>query len=337
MAQTLEELKAENAAAEVEVKTPPQEVETEIEVVAAEVKAEESGEVVEPNEDETEKTEVEDWMQSDEPESQADKKYSGEDIGNAKAKLRSKLDKKHNTETDELKAEIERLKNGRVDAKGLNRPKRDDFNDAEDPDEAYIEAFTDWKLEQSQAKAATKTKQGDQLKKAEEFKANVTKGVDQHYERAVELSENSGISPELYQSADLKVRQAVESVFPDAGDVITDTLITNLGKGSEKVFYNLGVNTAKRDEFKKLLSEDSSGMKAAMYLGTLKAELSAPNRRTTNAPSPAANISGDAQAGNDPFKADKKAYDNATKNGDTQAAFTARMKAKKAGAKVSNW
>lgn len=337
MAQTLEELKAENAAAEAEVETTPQAVEAEVEVVAAEVKAEESGEVVEPNEDEPEKTDVENWMQSDEPESQADKKYSGEDIGNAKAKLRAKLEKKHNTIEDELKAEIEQLKNGRADAKGLNKPKRDDFIESDDPDEAYFEALTDWKLEQNQAKGAAKTKQSEAIQKAEDFKANNIKGVDQHYERAVELSESSGISPELYQSADLKVRQAVESVFPDAGDVITDTLITNLGVGSEKVFYSLGVNTAKRNEFQKLLSEDSSGMKAAMYLGTLKAELSAPNRRTTNAPSPAANISGDAQAGNDPFKADKKAYDKANKDGDTQAAFNARMKAKKAGAKVSNW
>jgi hypothetical protein len=337
MAQTLEELKAENVAAEVEVDTPPQEVEAEVEVEAVEVEAVESDEIVESNDDETEETKTEDWMQSDEPESQADKKYSGEDIGNAKAKLRSKLDRKHNTETDELKAEIERLKNGRVDAKGLNKPKRDDFYESDDPDEAFFEALTDWKMEQNQAKAATRSKQSAEVQRAEEFKTNVSKGVDQHYERAVVLAENSGISPELYQSADLKVRQAVESIFPNAGDVITDSLITNLGAGSEKVFYNLGVNTTKRNEFTKLLTEDTSGMKAAMYLGKLQAELVAPTKRKTNAPSPAANVSGDAQSGSDPFKASKKAYDKASKSGDTQAAFNARMKARKAGANVTNW
>ena len=335
MAQTLEELKAENAAAEVEPETIPQVVEEEIEVEAAKVETEELDEVAEPNESDTGKTEVEDWMQSDEPAAQADKKYSGEDIGNAKAKLRSKLEKKHNTEVDELEAENERLKNGRTNAKGLNRPKRDEFFDAEDPDDAYAEALVDWKLENNQAKVAAKSKQSEDVQKAQAFKDRVSEGVDQHYERAVVLAEESGISADLYKSSDLKVRQVVESVYPEAGDAITDTLITNLGKGSEKVFYNLGVNTAKRNEFKKLLSEDTSGMKAAMYLGTLKAELNAPNKRKTNAPSPAANVSGDVNGSKDSFKSDKKAYDKA--GGNMQARFAIRMKAKKAGADVSNW
>ena len=333
--QSLAELKAENAAAEAEPETIPQVVEEEAVVEAVDIEPEEKAEVAEPDAEETGDIETEDWMKSDGE--NVDKKYSGEDIGNAKAKLRAKLEKKHNTELEDLKAENDRLKNGRVDAKSLNRPKREDYYDTDDPDDAFAEALVDWKLETNQAATATTAKQNETKIKANEFHTRVAKGVDQHYERAVKLSEDSGISAELYQSSDLAVRQAVESVFPNAGDTITDTLIANLGEGSEKVLYSLGINTARRNKFKELLSSDTSGMQAAMYLGSLKSELNAPGKRKTNAPAPAGHANGDANASNDPHKAHKKSYDAANKSGDTQAAFTAKMAAKKAGANVKLW
>ena len=333
--QSLAELKAENAAAEAEPETIPQVVEDKAIVEAVDIEPEVSAEVAEPDAEETGEVETEDWMKSDGE--NADKKYSGEDIGKAKAKLRSKLERKHSTELEEANERIKQLESGRVDAKTLNRPKRDDFFDTEDPEDAYIEAMMDWKAETNQAKTATTAKQNENTQKVAEFHDRVNKGVDQHYERAVKLSEESGISAELYQSADLAVRQTVESVFPEAGDTITDTLIANLGEGSEKVLYSLGVNTARRNKFKELLTSDTSGMQAAMYLGTLKSELNAPSKRKSNAPAPAAHVSGDANSANDPHKAHKKAYDAATKSNDTQGAFAARMAAKKAGANVKLW
>ena len=118
--------------------------------------------------------------------------------------------------------------------------------------------------------------------------------------------------------------------------MIVDGLIANLGEGSEKVFYSLGVNGAKRDKLTSLLTTDPSGIKAAMYLGTLKAELNAPNRKTTNAPAPAPNLQGDG-ATKDPHKQLKKDYDKASAAGDAQGAFNARMAAKKAGANIKTW
>jgi hypothetical protein len=344
MAQTLEELKAENAALEAanedETTIPPQEVEEDAEeapeVEAAEVEEEESGEVAEPNEDETTKTEAEDWMQSDNPESQADKKYSGTDLGNAKAKLRAKLEKKHNSEVEELKAENERLKQHQSPAPVKARPTREQFNDADDPEEAFLDAHTDWKLEQNTAKQAASTTQAEVKRRQAETSANISKAVDQHYERASELADKSGISPEAYQASDLVLRQAVESVFPGGGDAITDALLASLGPGSEKVGFNLGVNAQKRAEFIQLLRDDPTGIKAGMYLGRQSEKLNAPSKRKTNAPKPAAQISGDAAA-TSKVNAAKKKYDAAHKRGDLSEAFKIKRAAKREGANTLTW
>lgn len=340
MAQTLEELKAENAKEEAEaalssdqnVEDDPQE-EVEANDEAVETEAEESEEVAETESEEAEEVETEAWMQGDEPGSQdVEKKYTGADIGKAKQKFKAKLEKKHNEETERLQARINELEASQATSKVLNKPSRDDFDD----EDAYLDAYYDWKAEKQSAAHAAKAKEADQLRQAKEYKNRVSTGVDQHYERAVELSEKSGISPELYQSADLMVRQAVESVFPEAGDAITDAMIANLGSGSEKVFYHLGVNSTKREEFKNLLKSDSSGMKAAMFLGTLKSDLEKPSKRKTNAPKPSPNIESEVPGG-DVAKKFKRQYQKADKDGDVQARFNARRQARAAGVDVSDW
>lgn len=336
MEKTLDELKAENAAGEVETETPPQEVEVETEPEVAEVEPEVTDEVAEPDPEETGKTEVEDWMQTDD-EQGADKKFTDADIGAAKKKLRAKLESKHSSEVDELKAENERLRSRTTEPKQLNRPKREDFDNHDDPEEAYIDALTDFKFEQSGAKQATKAKEQEATKQHQAQQQLIDSNVDQHYERAVKLSEESGIAAEMYQSADKTIRMAIDAVVPGAGDIIADGLISSLGEGSEKVFYSLGVNGAKRDKLVSLLKEDPGGIKAAMYLGTLKSELTAPQRRKTNAPKPAAQVNGDSNALSEPHKALKKKYLDADKKGDTQARFDAKMAAKRAGANTSDW
>lgn len=331
-AQSLAELKAENAAEEVETEVSPQEVEEETETEVAEVETEVTDEVAEPESEETEETEVEDWMQTD----AAEKKFTDGDIGAAKKKLRAKLESKHNDELDKLRTENEQLRSRTPEPKQLNRPKREDFRDSDDQDEAYIDALTDYKIEKGAAKQATTVKEQESTRQQNDFQQAVSQEVDQHYERAVKLSEDSGISPELYQSADLKVRQVIESIFPKAGDSTTDHFISNLGEGSEKVFFSLGVNSTKRDKFESLLRSDKTGLKASMYLGELKSELTAPNKRRTNAPKPAAQIKGDAST-TPTVNALKKKYDAAHKKGDVSGAFNLKRAAKKEGIKTSSW
>ena len=115
--QSLDELRAENAKAEEEAATKPQTVEAETEAKAAEVKpevvAEDSGAQpdAETEAGETDKTEVEDWMTSDE--SNADKDIPNEAWKAARLKYDAKLEKVksgHNEEVDRLRAENDRNK-----------------------------------------------------------------------------------------------------------------------------------------------------------------------------------------------------------------------------------
>ncbi len=110
---TLEQLKAENA----ETPTDDLEVTQDAEIKDdAEAVEESSTETVvdgdqESKDDEQEATEV--WMQTEEQPSNGDNdnaKFTDSDVAAAKRNLRSKLEKRHSKETDDLKAEIEALK-----------------------------------------------------------------------------------------------------------------------------------------------------------------------------------------------------------------------------------
>ena len=280
--------------------------------------------------------ETESWMQS------SGEEESKDSIPNsawkaAREKYKAKLEKvenKYADEIDNLKAENERLKLG--GSKKLNRPTREEFENDDDPEASYIEAVTDWKLEKNSAAMVANSKKAESERAVQNHALEVSRNVDAHYERAIKLAEKSGISSDQYRSADQVVRESIEEIFPNSGDVITDNLIANLGDGSEKVFYNLGVSATRRAQLKKLLSEDRSGLKAAVFLGKLEAQLSAPTKRTTNAPKPPANVDGDKSPKNE-STAWKKKYDAADKKGGIQARFDIRRQAKKSGVDVGNW
>lgn len=340
--QSLDDLKAANARADEEALTKPQTVEVETEAVAAEVIPEVvvEGSGTQPDaETETEATDNkpdESWMSSDGA-------NNAEPIPNsawkaARLKYDEKLEKVktgHSKEVEKLRQENEQLKNG-AQTKQLNRPTRSEFDEHDDPEGAYIDAITDFKLEQNAAKQAARTTQEGAEKQQLAQQAVIDSSLDEHYGRAAKLAEATNITAELFSSSDKTIRTAIDAIYPGDGDVITDRLIEGLGAGSEKVFYGLGVNEAKRDKLTSLLTTDPTGIKAAMYLGTLKSELNAPNRKTTNAPAPAPTLQGDG-ATIDPHKKLKKAYEKASASGDVQSAFNARMAAKKVGANVKTW
>lgn len=337
----LAELKAQNAEAETVAEQPTQVVEVETEA-AAEGEAQEieqSGAIEQEGEAKAESVEGEEpeqeaWMQGDDHSSSADKKYTGSDIGAAKAKLKAKLERKHDTEVETLRAEIKALQQGKPVEVGA-KPKRDQFFESDDPDEAYTDALLDWKLENKGAKQQAQTAQAQVEQRQKEQQLNNSVAVDQHYERAIKLAEKSQISAENYQQSDYRVRQMMDSVFPNSGDAITDALIANVGDGSEKVFYNLGVSPARLQELETRLKADPSGVKAAIYLGELKATLVAPQKRNTSAPKPAAQIQGD-QTSTSAGALERK-YLDAHKRKDIGAAFKLKREAKAAGVNTQNW
>lgn len=347
MAQTLAQLKAENAKLEQTESEAPQAIEEEIEDEAVEDEQTETEEIAESPQDEVSEedteqeveAETEEWMQSDEPESQeVEKKFTDSDIAAAKTKLKAKLTDRHNSEVDELKAKIELLEKGQnqqITPVG-NKPKRADFFEHDDPDEAYLDALSDWKFKNINSKqqaetAANEAKQANQLRQQQ-----INDSVEQHYERAALIAKKANIDVDAYRSAELKVRQMIDSVRPGAGDAIADALIDSIGEGSEKVFYNLGVNNGRLNALKDKIQNDSSGLKAVAYLASLASDLNAPQRRKTTAPKPAKQIKGD-NAASASMNAIKRKYDKLHNEGKTQEAFKFKRQAKKDGTDTSTW
>jgi len=250
-----------------------------------------------------------------------------------KRKLRGQI-----TERDE---EIERLKRERDEALKLKpkeetvleRPKKDDF----DTDDEFYEALDKYNLSRT-SETINRTRLEDQ-RKAEQRQAQekLAEAVDEHYVRAADLIEKSGIKPEIYQAADTTVRKAVEAITPNLGDVIVDQVISILGDGSEKVMYFLGRNKAALAKFQSLLASDKTGMKAAVYLGQEKQRLTTnPIKPRSSAPDPPTNIKGDTNVTGLEARFKKK-YDAAHSKKNLQEAYNAKKEARQAGVDVSRW
>lgn len=333
MAKTLEELKAENAAEEAEAAKATEPELEEAEDEAAEEEAEESPEIAESDGEEAEESEAEPWqIEEDEQasDSSGDAKFGDGDIAAAKRKLRAKLERQHNDELAQLKAEIEALKNGGSTAAAKPQTAIMPTLESVDYDEAqYAKAMQAWIQGQVQAVQST-SQVSDRQAKAQQAQASA---VDGHYERAAKLAKETGISAEVYQRADLAVRQAIDSAFPDKGDDITDAFISRLGEGSEKVMYYLGRNTRELDIFKGKLATDPSGIEAATYLGELKGRVASPQKKVTKAPKPAARAEGGDAVSTGGSKL-KKQYQSTT---DMQKRFDLRREAKRNGIDVSEW
>jgi len=331
--QTLEELKKENAALPPVVEEAP---EAEIEAVSVEetqpvAPETETPETVEKAPETTDTA----WLQS---EPDPEPKFTDSDVAAVRRKYQAKAAETA-AENDQLRIELEELKK-KVNSTPVtqpvslaNKPKRVDF---EDEDE-YIEALTDFKIKLAREQDNASTVVTEQQRKAQEQNQRVAESVDAHYTRAIKLAEKSGITPEAYHSADLNVRRSINDVFPGGGDLITDALISSLGEGSEKVFYNIGVNPSRRAKLTELLREDNSGIKAATFLGELKAQLNAPDKRVSAAPAPADQISGDVTNGNSKARDMREKYKKAHEKGDLQTAFNIKKDAKAAGHDVKSW
>lgn len=334
---TLAELKQENAALEEEtiLEAPQAEEVEETQEIVEEVETEET-EVEAETEEESEETPSEMWMHSEEQDSQGEQAVPVAAHAKMRSKLKATISEK-DTEIETLRKEVEQLKSApQVQTTTKPRPKREDFFEAEDPDEAYLDALSDWKIEQSIAKQQEEQQAATQTKAQQDALLEQSGKVENHYVRAAELASKNGIAPEVYQAADQSVREAVDSVFTGNGDAVTDSIIAMIGDDSEKVMFYLGRNKQKLGNFKDLLAKDQSGIKAAMMLGELKAELTKPLKRKSSAPSPAPELKGD-QVTTASERALKKRYDTAHKNGNSQKAFDVKREARKAGIDTRKW
>jgi len=161
--------------------------------------------------------------------------------------------------------------------------------------------------------------------------------VDEHYGRAAKLIQENGIDTEVYNQADLIVRGAIESLMPGKGDITTDQVIAVLGDGSEKVIYYLGRKKNALNEFKSLLIEDKTGLKATLFLGRQKERLVNSKRKTSRATPPGTKIKGDDAPTSAKASSLLKRRKEAVKTGNIQLAYDLKKQTKQQGVDVSNW
>ena len=253
----------------------------------------------------------------------------------AKRKLKGKIGDR-DSEIEQLRREIAELKTARsIPPKDdtLVRPKEADFESLDEFNKA-LDEYEDKRLDNKLSVAQTQRSINTRQIQAQE---KLGRDVDAHYERASKLVVDSGISADSYKQADEVVRNAIEAIKPNLGDIIVDQMISLLGDGSEKVFYKLGKNKALRNELVSLLVEDPNGLKATAFLGEQKAKILHTTKRRSAAPAPASDLDGGDAAVSGKERVHKKKYDSAHSKGNLQAAYNAKKAAKAAGINTSNW
>tara|TARA_R110002096_G_scaffold393628_1_gene588673 strand:- start:344 stop:1426 length:1083 start_codon:yes stop_codon:yes gene_type:complete len=359
VAQSLEQLKQQNAKEEAEELALNPITETEVvtgengdeyaEVLAADSSESESitDDMDDSDNEGTEEKEVELWMQDEEQTSTKNNDKDSFDSHDM-AKLRRKLKAKNEESLDEiaqLKARIAAMEGGppaqqaqpQATNQAIARPKLDDFDYDEDK---FGEAMDQYYINMM----SQNNQQGNQRAQQDQAQQNAQKAqqqkLDGHYEQVQDLIASKTLSPDMYQNSEVIVRKAFDSIAPGNGDVITENIIAHLaslGEGSAKVIVHLGRNPTNRNRLVNALVADPTGLQAMGILGELKATLtSAPSKKISSAPRPGSKIKGDETTSNGEGKLMRR-YNEAHKRGDTQAAFNIKQEAKGAGIKTRNW
>lgn len=329
--QTLEELKAENAQAEGlgSIKQVDDGLNDDLTDELVDLKKDDGS-----DEDAGVKSEeVEDWLKADEPASQAVPLAKHIDL---KHKLKARISEKDN-ELAQIKAELAAIKSGAMQPQAAQqmevKPPSMDlyFEDAEkyqQEQDRYIAALVQRQLG-GQSQAQQQQQQFQQMQRK----------VDEHYERAAELVKSGIIDEAKYQQADLRVRTELANLYnnPEQGDAVADSILARMGVGSEKVWAHLGVNPAALAKLKQHLSDDPTGIEASFFLGELKAKFNGKPIKLSAAPKPDTPLNGDVATGSLSGSALRKAYEDASKKGDSQKAFDLKRQARASGVNTQNW
>lgn len=352
---SLEQLKADNAAEELATKgtevIEPKEV-VKDEYVEVKEEAEAVKEDVKPVEDDDGETKpiIESWMQTEDAETSEDDQNSGFVPNHEAAKRRKKNQalkgeiKEKDDENAKLLKRISDLEAGNATQAAPQdkaelpvRPTREQFNF---DDDAYDEAVDKWnddrfdiKLNQNFQANHDKNQQAQQQKASQDL---ITKNVETHYENAQKLVDGGLITAESFKNSDSAFRRTLDGLYPGQGDFVANDMIAKLntlGEGSEKVTYQLTVNSAKMQKFVQLIENDKSGATAIGYLSILQSQIQTPNKRSSQAPAPGTKVEGESGNGGKAGTMQKE-Y---AKSDDLQTRITLKRKAKSQGVDVSNW
>lgn len=250
-----------------------------------------------------------------------------------KRKLKGKL-RDSDEELQALRTENEQLKQSSAPATVVDAPKRPKLDDFE-TDAEYDTALEKFENERTKALFDNAREQEKQKSAGRKFQERVTASVDSHFDRAAELVEKHSISPEVYQQATETVRGAMDDINP--GMKTFDTFVDVMrGYSSDKTVFSIGRNKAKLAMLKETLHDDKSGLRTAFILGVETARLNGVKARTSQAPVPGSQITGDEQGGKN-VAAMKKKFNKLCEAGKTAEAFAIRRKAKKDKIEVKDW
>lgn len=360
---TLEDLKRENADADSNVNaetdgdqlvldnaSDEHEQEEEVEAVDADTELEEDEESEEGDEEE-----VEAWMVGDEQTSQTENS-NGVPVKKhvkMKHKYRAQLQEQE-TELDQLKREIEALKNGTYKPEAqtnapkpinIPRPKASDYTNefGEFDADSFDKAADQWQQQYSEASSKQYKEQQATEQQAQELEAV----VETHYGHAGKLIEEGLVSEEDWGKKDLSIRKSLEAISASNGqagngDKAADYLIGQLAlvsKDPAKLWYKLGASPATLQEVVNAYASDPTGGRGVAKLAELDRSVTNPVKRRSKAPKPSTQIQGGGGQSKVPGtgKNDARKYREAMKKGDMQTSFNLKRQAKKAGVDVSNW
>jgi len=353
---TLDGLKAQVQKEELEASQQVDKSGTD-ETVKDDIDAGSSGESETSEADDKSTDGIEAWQQVDDKEGQSttdnsQSGFTGRDIAAAKTKLRAKLDLKKADEISDINAkhelqleELRRSLSGKTN--NTVKPKHDDFETTDD----YETALYTWQEERIEARIDARV--SDHLSKSQAQNAqnqadtDLEKSVTQHYERAAQLvDKHEDITAEVYHQADANVRHMVETLYPGAGDNVTDRLIKALDTvgGSDKVFLRVGRNKKLLAQLETSLTSDPDGFKAVAFLSNLSAENTALiKNKTSQAPEPLSNIKAAAPMGdktsNNLHKKFKEADNSKTLSeaAKIKTMLAAKIEARKLGVNTDVW
>jgi hypothetical protein len=239
-------------------------------------------------------------------------------------------------EAEALRKEIEELKKQKAPVVAApDKPKRDAY----DSEEEYLEAVAAHAVSSHFQRGQTEAQQAQRKARQEQIAAKTEEKVVEHYKQAEAFCAKSKIADTAYKAADLKVRQSVATIFGDSADAVTDSLIARAGPGSEIAMFYLGL-PKQRDKlahFLKLFDDDPTGLESGMYLRELSITLKKPPVRESKAPEPPETIRGDNQKGKGAGGQLRKDYQKAIDNGDIQLAVNLKQKAKAAKLDTQSW
>ncbi len=346
--QTLEELKQLNAQEEeTTAEETTEEVETEEEETEehteTETEEEEQSDTEDTDEEETEETdeeEVEAWKRSEKQDSQEDqpKKFTGADVARARRKERAKAEKRVDDELQRLRDENAALKAGRQQHRSQEQqqqlPPRPKLEDYEYDEAKYTAALDDWYDQRMDQRLTARATTEQQSQARENQTRAIEEAVNAHDSRAAGLIASGDLEAEDYAGAEEKVRHALDQAVSGQGDTIADQLISQVGEGSEKLFYYLGKNPNALSTLQGKMVADRTGLQAMLYLGELKAKMVTPPKKpTSKTPKPGKKLKGDSRASG---KADalQRQY---SKSENVQERISLKRQARAAGVDTSNW